>query len=113
MNKMLPVIVSPFHDTNGLMFAHLESITPLLKSLFSRAFLSITPLTQQTQAERVEQLAADAFFALNYNQPDTLIGDHFLAGYQNAVHRPQWSFPLCRVPPSHDRGSCGSWTQSD
>jgi hypothetical protein len=82
---MLPVIVSPFHDTDGLMFAHLESVVPLLKNLFSRAFLSMTPLTQQTQAGRVEKLAADAFFALNYNQPDTLIGDHFLAGYQNAA----------------------------
>ncbi|MFC1976384.1 hypothetical protein ACFLXQ_08290 [Chloroflexota bacterium] len=96
---MFPVLVSPFHDTDGLMFAHLESITPLLKNLFSRAFLSMTPLTQQTQAGRVEQLAADEFFALNHNQPDTLIGDHFLAGYQNAAHHcaPTQVLHLCTL----------------
>ncbi len=82
---MLPVIVSPFHDTDGRMFAHLASITPQLKDMFARAFLSLSPLTQQTQPDPIEQLQADKFFILNFNEPGTLIGDHFVGGYQNAV----------------------------
>jgi hypothetical protein len=82
---MLPVLVSPFHDTDGLMFEHLASITPQLKKIFARAFISVSPLTQQIQPEHIEQLQNDEFFMLKFNGPDTLIGDHFMAGYQHAV----------------------------
>jgi len=82
---MLPVLVSSFHDTDGLMFDHLASIRPQLKEIFARAFISLSPLTQQTWPERIEQLQADEFFNLKFNEADTLIGDHFVTGYPNAV----------------------------
>ncbi len=82
---MLPAIVFPFHDTDGLMFAYLETVTPQLKEFFAQAFVSITPPTQQAQPKRIDQLQADKFFTVNFNQPDTLPGDHFLAAYKNAA----------------------------
>lgn len=99
MNVTLPAIVLPFHDTDGLMFSHLESIRPQLKMLFERAFISISPLTVQTQTERISQLQEDKFFVLNFNQPDTLPGDHFLAAYQNAATAcpPTQILHLCTV----------------
>ncbi|MBN1217854.1 MAG: hypothetical protein JXM69_02910 [Anaerolineae bacterium] len=99
VHGMLPAIVFPFHDADGLMFAHLETITPQLKELFAQAFVSISPLTQQTQMERINQLKADEFFRLNFNEPNTMIGDHFLAVYQNAVTHssPEKMLHLCTI----------------
>jgi hypothetical protein len=96
---MLPVLVFPFHDTDGLMFSHLEAITPQLKERFAQAFVSISPLTQQTQMERINQLREDEFFWLNFNEPNTMIGDHFLAAYQNAVTHcsPEQMLHLCTI----------------
>jgi hypothetical protein len=96
---MRPVIVFPFHDTDGLMFAHLETITPQLEGLFARAFVSISPPTQQALPERVSQLKQDDFFEVNFNQPDTLIGDHFRAAYQNATLNcsPEQVLHLCTI----------------
>jgi hypothetical protein len=96
---MLPIIVFPFHDTNGLMFSHLETITPQLKEFFAQAFVSISPLTQQAQMERINQLKEDAFFQLNFNEPNTMVGDHFLAVYRNAVAHcaPEQVLHLCTI----------------
>lgn len=96
---MLPAIVFPFHDTDGLMFSHLETITPQLKKLFAQAFVSISPLTEQAQAKRVSQLKADEFFKLNFNEPNTIVGDHFLAAYKNAVTHcsPAQILHLCTI----------------
>jgi len=96
---MLPLIVFPLHDADGLMFSHLESITPQLKQHFAKAYISISPLTEQIQRQRVEQLQADLFFSLNFNAPETLVGDHFIAGYQNAALncRPGQAVHLCTV----------------
>jgi hypothetical protein len=96
---MLPTIVFPFHDTDGLMFSHLETITPQLKEIFAQAFVSISLLTQQVQMERINQLEADEFFRLNFNEPNTMIGDHFLAVYRNAVTHcsPEQVLHLCTI----------------
>ncbi len=82
---MLPVLVSPFHDTDGLMFSHLKAITPHLKTTFARAYLNISPLTQRAQAAQVDRLQQDAFFQLTFNPPDTPIGDQFLSAYARAA----------------------------
>ena len=96
---MLPLIVFPFHDTDGLMFSHLESITPQLKQHFANAYISISPLTEQTQQQWIEQLQADVFFSLNFNEPETPVGDHFMAGYRNAARHcpPEHPIHLCTV----------------
>jgi hypothetical protein len=82
---MLPVMVSPLHDLDGLTFSHLAAITPQLKNIFAHVFFSVSPPTQQTQAKSVKQLQQDRFFQLNFNQPDTVLGDHFLSAYKSAV----------------------------
>ncbi|MCI0398334.1 MAG: hypothetical protein L0322_25850 [Chloroflexi bacterium] len=86
---MLPAIVLPFHDPNGLYFPHLATITPQLKHTFGRAFLSISPATQQAQPTRIQQLPADPFFHLTFNQPGSQVGDHYHAAYHSAaIHSP-------------------------
>jgi hypothetical protein len=82
---VLPVLVSPLHDTDGLMFSHLKAITPLLKTIFARAYLNISPLTQGAQAHHVDRLQQDPFFQLTFNPPDTPIGDQFLFAYARAA----------------------------
>jgi len=83
---MLPALVSPFHDTDGLMFSHLKAIAPQLKSIFARAYLNISPFTQRAQAVHVDRLQQDSFFQLTHNPPGTPIGDQFLSVYARAAH---------------------------
>ena len=64
---------------------HLDAVTPKLKSLFERAYLSISPPTQAAQRKGLKRLAEDSFFQLNFNRLDSLAGDHFLAAFQNAT----------------------------
>ena len=96
---MLPAIVFPLHDPNGKWFAHLASITPQLKGLFERAYVSITPPTQSRQAGLVQALCDDPFFRCNDNPEGSLIGDHFVSGYQSAVSLcpPQQVLHLCFI----------------
>lgn len=82
---MLPAIVLPFHDPDGVMFSHLQKITPQLKNVFAQAFVSVSPETQQTQASNIDWLEPDQFFQVNFNQPKTLPGEHYLSGYSNGV----------------------------
>ena len=94
-----PALVLPLHDTDGLIFSHLAEVTPSLKEIFSRTFISITPPTAAEQPERVARLQGDPFFQLNFNAPDTLPGHHFVAAYRNAVanSRPAQMLHLCTV----------------
>lgn len=95
----LPVIVLPFHDPEGRYFPHFEAITPTLKTLFARAFVSLSPATLQAQPERINALRRDSFFELNFNEPGTLAGDHYRAAYRRAVDAclPDQVLHLCDV----------------
>jgi hypothetical protein len=96
---MRPAIVLPFHDPNGILLSHVERVEADLKRKFDRAFLSISPVTANYQAERLELLAQDPFFILNENLPDTLPGDHYRAAYLNAVRHcpPHQQLHLCDI----------------
>jgi hypothetical protein len=87
--NMLPAIVFPLHDPSGQWFGPLASITPQLKALFERAYVSVTPLTQQAQVLPLSRLHKDPFFQLNANPPGSQIGDHFLSGYSSAAAYPR------------------------
>jgi hypothetical protein len=78
-------VVFPLHDPTGLLFPYLKKITPQLKLMFTQAFLSISPGTLTRQAKFLHDLEVDPFFVLNMNPPGSLAGDHYLAGYRNAV----------------------------
>ncbi|MBN1584677.1 MAG: hypothetical protein JXA89_28480 [Anaerolineae bacterium] len=82
---MKPAIVMPFHDPDGLMLAHLDTITSRLKRIFGRAFVSITDLTRQQQPELVDRLGQDDFFHLVYPLAHTQVGEQFLALYKTAA----------------------------
>jgi len=84
-SSALPIIVSPLHDPGGILFKHIQASTPDLKQLFLRVHLSVTPATEQKQPGYVDWAKSDPFFDVNFNQPDTLPGDHYLTGYRFAV----------------------------
>ncbi|MBT3389160.1 MAG: hypothetical protein HN413_01990 [Chloroflexi bacterium] len=79
------VLVSPLHDPTGLMLAQIQAITSFLKENFERAFISLSPPTEQRQGEYLQWMGADDFFAVNLNTPGTLPGDHYLSGYRQAI----------------------------
>lgn len=83
---MRPVIVMPMHDPNGLLFPQLKTITPALKELFERAFISVNSAANQTQCESLEQLKTDKFFEILVHQDNVTAGDDFLALYEYAAH---------------------------
>jgi hypothetical protein len=82
---LLPVIVSPLNDPSGLLFEHIQAITPDLKQLYELVYLSISPATEMEQPENVRWFQDEPFFEINLNIPDSLPGDHYLAGYHAAV----------------------------
>jgi hypothetical protein len=95
----MPAVVLPFHDPRGLYLPHLRATTPQFKRLFSRAFLSVSPATEQDQAAALAVLRQDPFFCLNDNLPGSGPGDHYRAAYASAVaHRaPDDSLHLCDI----------------
>lgn len=96
---MRPATILPFHDPTGLLYEHLQAALPSLKAIFAQAFVSMSPATVAKQPAIVDALASDSFFNLNFNEPNSLPGEHYLAGYQNAVNHcpPQQSLHLCDI----------------
>lgn len=90
-------LVFPFHDPNDVETKFLRQILPILKEKFDNAFVSITPKTVIANPESVAFLQQDSFFVVNINSEGSLIGDHFLAGYKNAVEhsKPGQILHLC------------------
>jgi hypothetical protein len=96
---MLPVLVAPYHDPQGVLAQHMITVTPQLKRIFALAFLGVTPLTMQTQPAFIEHLQADTFFRLTFNSPDSLAGEHHLTVYRHAVEScaPAQILHLCNL----------------
>jgi hypothetical protein len=82
---MQPVIVMPMHDPAGIMFPNLKAITPQLKSVFAKAFVSVTSITYETQSSSMAWLRQDEFFQALYHQSDISIGRDFSALYAHAA----------------------------
>ena len=82
---MQPVIVMPMHDPAGVMFPNLKTITPQLKSVFAKAFVSVTAIMQETQSNSIAWLRQDEFFQALYHQSDVSMGRDFLALYAHAA----------------------------
>lgn len=85
MPDPLPSLVLPYHDPDAIVYPHLQSVRDELASLFDRAYISISPRTQAEQPAMIEALSHDRFFVVNFNEPDSLVGDHYLAGMRSAL----------------------------
>lgn len=96
---MSPTLVIPMNDPDGIMFPHLEAITPLLKDLFSQAFVSVTPITQQTVPEYISWLEADDFFRITRHKTAVTLGTDFLTLYAHAASTsdPRQVLHLCFI----------------
>ncbi len=82
---MLPVLVMPMNDPDGILFPHLKTITSQLKHIFGGAFVSVNPQTIQTQAEDIAWLQADSFFRLDCHTTEVPVGRDFWALYAFAA----------------------------
>src|SRR5262245_8458789 len=71
----------------------------MLRQVFARVFLSISPPTEQLHTQQIQYLHDDPFFVINSNAPDTLPGDHYLAAYNSAIahSHPDQSLHLCDI----------------
>jgi hypothetical protein len=76
---MKPVAVIPMNDPDGVMFPHLKSITPQLKTLFSQVFVSVPLNTRLRFPEHVSWVQSDTFFKATCHEVDLPVGE-FLFG---------------------------------
>ncbi len=79
-------LVFPLHDTTGHLMNLLLTDRPFYKEHFAGAFVSITPATAQALKDQLDFLIKDPFFSINFNKPDSRIGDHHLTAYRNAIN---------------------------
>ena len=80
-----PVLVMPLHDPEGVVFPHLEAVTPALKGIFCRAYISITHQTCERYPQRVLRLQADDFYAVTFARKGAPVGAQFLHLYTRAA----------------------------
>ncbi len=94
---MKPALVIPFHDPDGILLPFLQAVEPELMQLFDRVILSISPSTAQKQAAAIARLSAEPFYALTFNEPNSLPGEHYMNGWRQAVslYPAEQSFHLC------------------
>ncbi len=86
---ILPSVVFPIHDPDGLIFRHVNVITPFLRQHFSSAFIGVTPITHDKFKPLLESLAQDDFYQLLITPPDAQIGRQFKLLYKRAVSSSQ------------------------
>ena len=71
---MKPVVVTPLHDPEGVIFPHLFAVEPQLKAVFGQVLVGITPSTYAAQPEAVERLTADPFYRMTFREPGMGVG---------------------------------------
>ncbi len=96
---MKPIAVIPMHDPTGIMFSHLETITPVLKRVFAQVFVSVTAITRKTIPGSVTKLKTDNFFQVINHETDISVGEDFLTLYANAASacHPNQILHLCFI----------------
>ncbi len=94
---MRSAAVIPLHDPDGLLFPHLEAITPVLKQNFARVYLAVSGSTRDRQPENIGRLQTDHFFHVSLQDGDGPIGDRFTSLYRQAaqVSPPEQALHLC------------------
>jgi hypothetical protein len=82
---MQPAIVMPMHDPQGLIFPHIKAVTPLLKTIFAQAFVSVPASTKKAQPAHVDWLETEGFFQVLHHEDELPVGDTFSALYTGAA----------------------------
>jgi len=82
---MQSAAVFPLHDPDGLLFPHLETITPVLKQNFARVYLAVSGSTRDRRPENIGRLQTDRFFDVSVQDGDGPIGDRFTSLYRQAA----------------------------
>lgn len=83
-------LVSTLHDINGSQTSLLLQVLPILKENYRQAFISITPTTESNK-EAIKALTDEPFFILNFNEAGSIVKDHYISGYKNAVQHSESS----------------------
>jgi len=93
---MRPALAFPYHDPDGTLLPHIQTILPDLKNHFDHAYVSAPPssfkLLQQNNL-----IHADDFFTVIPVDEDKLIGEAFAHLYQRAAEtaHPDQTLHLC------------------
>ena len=83
-------LVLTLHDIDGSQTSRLLQVLPTLKENYSRVFISITPVTESNK-EAIQALEDEPFFILNFNEAGSIVKDHYISGYKNAVEHSESS----------------------
>lgn len=81
---MQPALAFPFHDPDGRMFRHLQTILPELKKHFEHVYLC-PPRSTLQRLDQMRQLQADDFFTIFPMNRDLQIGERFAYLYRRAA----------------------------
>ena len=82
---MKPIIVTPLHDPEGVVFPYLFAVEPHLKGVFEHVLLGVTPSTCAKQPAALERLKADPFYRVTFREPGMGVGEQFHALYTYAA----------------------------
>ena len=82
---MKPIAVFPMNDPTGILFPHLEKITPLLTEIFTSAFVSVTAVTQKAVPDYMSWLRKEPFFQAIFHERELSVGEDFLTLYEEAA----------------------------
>jgi len=80
-----PILVTPLHDPDGMVFPHLFAVEPQLKAVFGQVMVGITLPTRTAQVEAVARLVADSFYRVTFREPGMGVGEQFHALYSHAA----------------------------
>lgn len=96
---MNPVAVIPLNDPEGMFFPHLQTITPSLKAVFERVFVSVTAVTRQRNPHHLSWLQSDPFYDTLLYEHEQTLGDDFLTLYAHAAQtcHPAQILHLCFI----------------
>jgi hypothetical protein len=95
---LLPAVVIPIYDPDGIYLPRLDQITPLLKTTFANAIINLPPDTRRAQPGAVHKLEADPFF-ICVEFAESPVGDHFRTLYTYAARScpPEQVLHLCYI----------------
>ena len=82
---MRMIVAMPIHDVDGELTEKILERSLILKMIFRKAVVSITPVTEEKNPDLVKKLKKNTFFEVILNKEGTHFGDHYLAAFKGAV----------------------------